>query len=795
MSTEPSREARKRWKAAAVLLAAALVSALFMLALRAQRPAGKVSAAPNAERDRGVRGNLSGEAPQETVGPRRRIAGLVLLEGVPASGAVVSLARSYCTDRSCLAAAVKTDSAGRFVLGERPLVEYTVAAALEGASAARVMVDLRDPSAVPAPDQLVLRLTRCRDAVVGTVRDSVGGPLVGARVQLGLEPLDSLATTTGAAGECRLCANREWLEIVASAQGYGALSASLRVYGESRVDFVLLPAGSVEGRVERADDGTPVVAATVQLHSNDLGPQTPASRTARTDAQGKFRFDDVTPGRHYVQAVALGEGLVPSANADVVVEALTATRGVVLRLQPGARVHGRVMAAGEPVAGVHLRANLVGSRKSAQPAVTDAQGQFELLGAPLGNLSFDAYPNTVVAPRTLLVEAADQRVEIEVEPLARVRGTVLYQGKPVPDAVVDTEPGSQRANSDAEGRFEIRGVEAGEYIVTARSADADAQGSSGKVQVGKAQTVDNVSIVLAPTSLIAGIVVDDRGAPRPDAEVLFTRIAAEGERNVSAHGNCRSDGSFAVVVPEPGSYRAEVSVRGRKVAAVDVAGYPVVRLPSPGAQARDIRLVAKVARLRIAGSVVDADGQPRADARVVASPEQSGQTPNFLGFRGLPSALTGLDGAFSIEELQEGRWALRASNADGAEATIRDVEAGRTDVRIVLEASGAIRGSLEGFEGSPEVAIEPSGRLFQTLRPGGARGGIRAARARARGLQRGRSIAEERGHGACGGPVWADGGGNAASPRPRKHPRKRAGASLADPGGERQVPRGAAKRR
>src|SRR5688572_26269720 len=110
-----------------------------------------------------------------------------------------------------------------------------------------------------------------------------------------------------------------------------------------------------------------------------------------------------------------------------------------------------------------------------------------------------------------------------------------------------------------------------------------------------------------------------------------------------------------------GKYKATVRpTTNMGVAALPPVGgeHPMVDLKDGDSAVDGVRLAVKLTSRTIAGRVVDSIGQPVADARVVALAMEAGREPVFHSWLPLPSGTTDVDGAFTIRELPDGRYAL-----------------------------------------------------------------------------------------------------------------------------------------
>jgi hypothetical protein len=119
-----------------------------------------------------------------------------------------------------------------------------------------------------------------------------------------------------------------------------------------------------------------------------------------------------------------------------------------------------------------------------------------------------------------------------------------------------------------------------------------------------------------------------------------------------------------------------------------------------------VRIAVRLDRRAIAGTVVDAHGAPLSDIRVSAMALDPGAEPLFRSWVRLPGATTDAAGAFEIEGLATGTYALRARTPAGGEAIVSDVAAGSRHVVVRITEPGTIEGQLLGFTGRPPVLAQ-----------------------------------------------------------------------------------------
>lgn len=638
-----------------------------------------------------------------TYAPARRIAGRVSRDGKPVKGAEVTLTSALTDFGVASPITLRTSSDGSFDFGVQPAASYQVVATYEATTPAIAQIALADPTARPPPDQLELRLTACVGAIFGRVIDASGNPIAHARVlRQGVAGGD-----TDDHGTYRLCTPRGDIGVRYSRDGYGSVFLTVTVEGETHQDVVLVPEGVLPVLAIAAETGKPLAGIVVGVAPEQWGADRPASISAVTDVDGRAHLMGLLPTTYRV----FGWG---STEATRTAKSVVVTTGpnpeVTLRLDATARIHGKVMQDGKPISGVEVQAARKSPTARSSSARSQTDGRFELARVPLGEVSFIAWPYRIISPASLRVTAArDYEVTLEVAKLGSIQGRVTHRGDPVAGADVccarDVRGTDGRVTTDADGHYEFRGIAPGTYQISAQTHDAFVW--PAKVTLGASED-RLLDLELDLSATITGTVVDQEGAP---AQGVYVRWRHEQTLD---RGDCITD--------DRGHYRcAAMTGGGRYVAAVyptagrqkpfataDGLAYPKVDLRDGASSADNVTIAISFHRLTISGHVVDDTGTPIADARITAIPADDGSAPLFNPWVSLPLTFSAEEGAFKLDGLVNGTYALQAQVPLGGSGISRAV-AGASDVTITVMRPAAIEGSLVGFTAAPVVYARPLG--------------------------------------------------------------------------------------
>jgi hypothetical protein len=571
--------------------------------------------------------------------------------------------------------------------------------------------------------------------LAGQVRDRAGAPVVGATVCVtadgpGLDEVTRRAVRcvdTATGGRYQLDALVPGTYAVhASAPGLApvrwrgpdgevalALASGARRDG---VDLILArPAALISGRVLDVGGG-PVVGAAVAATRRDRGRGgrfhlRTTGGFAVTDGDGRFTLA-AAPGEVVVRARADGY-------ADGSLDAVAPTSELVVTLTPASAIEGLVVDREQrPVVGALVDLSELGG--DGPQARSDGAGRFRLAPVAPGR-----YRPRAVSADGLGLASHDvvlafghtvDDVHITLVPTGAVVGQVMIEGAtptPCPAAEVSlTGPLDaivRNAVADGEGRVELFGVPAGAYAVGVACRTGRAIEQPIVVVVGR-ETV-TARWTVAPGATIRGRVTASDGSAVSDATV-----SVEPRMRPPRVVNVDRDGRYVVIGLEPGSIQVTASAPGF-AGATPIA----VELSETEERVVDLTLTAGG---EIRGTVVDADGRPRANHVVYAHHDSGARVETH----------TTHDGTFRLVDVAVGAWSVVAEDGIDemfggtgpgpraqARATVA-VGAVATVALVVAVGSGQITGRVVDDQGAPVgdawVAAAPGsgldGGLFGT---------------------------------------------------------------------------------
>jgi hypothetical protein len=495
--------------------------------------------------------------------------------------------------------------------------------------------------------------------------------------------------------------------------------------GTDDVELTLDPAGTISGLVVD-EAGRPVESFRVSARPKGA-PQMSAlaGMLAKSvdSADGRFTLEDATPGEYALEISApeLQAKTVPSFN---VMEGSDTNVGRVV-LSGGGIVRGTVVdTAGRAVLGASVVAEASTPLFGARPqASSGPAGEFELRGLAPGRVDVVASHPEYAEGRATGVEVDPAKEPSEVQVVMSLGGRIegwarRRDGTPVAEssvAVFSLGPGGRprfsnerMAPTRADGSFAFDRVPPGRASVRLMGGTGPVRVSSRSKDVEVREGETSLVEFLLRDILVGGRVTR-AGAPLSDARVnmrprqgtVFMVAgmaagpsvpgAASGpERNA---GLTREDGSFELLLDEPGTYAASVATLDGKL-----------RLPSRNVEVPDadaFTLALDYAGATVAGLVQDkATEQPIAQASVVLQP-RTRDAP------GAASAMTGLDGRFVLEA-EPGDYTLRVT-AEGYSSAEREVSVsaqGLPEMSVAMTRGRAVTGKVVDAAGRGIGGIE-----------------------------------------------------------------------------------------
>jgi protocatechuate 3,4-dioxygenase beta subunit len=334
--------------------------------------------------------------------------------------------------------------------------------------------------------------------------------------------------TTDAAGSCRLNvpASGKLVLVVehpSFALHRGTELAAAEAAVAHRVE--LSPGGTLLVTVHGID-GAPLAQAQVERRGPDGRPT-----TAAADRRGQLRSEHLVAGTHRVRIGGgqtmffAGEDAPDLPGGEPWTEVQVAEGQVAtatLTMTPKATLRGIVRENGAPLAGAEVQL-VVGAAESGPDAArvrmlaemegqrragtTAADGSFTLTGLPPGDhtLRIAGAQRAMVARLPVTLVVGDNATDVDLD-LTQIQGTVRdSDGKPIAAVRVSVataqprpgiRPGGQGTETDAEGRYTLRGVEPGTALVVRATSQDFAPASSDAVTCTAGETKAGVDLTL-----------------------------------------------------------------------------------------------------------------------------------------------------------------------------------------------------------------------------------------------------------------------------------------------------------
>jgi protocatechuate 3,4-dioxygenase beta subunit len=528
-------------------------------------------------------------------------------------------------------------------------------------------------------------------------------------------------------------APREGGALVADGGDRGRASTVLAAGASEPLTIALAPTATLAGRVVDAGDGKAVPGVRLVARSED------GSFVARSSADGRYSMRGLSP-RSY-RLTAEDDRFVPWSRAVRVAPGQAEAQDV--PLTRGATLVGRVVdEEGHPIEGARVLVSRGGENVfrafvrllEGESAVRSGRdGSFRAARLAPGenqrlDVRHDEYEERALGGISLVAGATRSGVTVVLRRGLSVRGVVKdEESRPLPGVEVSLSgsrtvrasrggvqmsfvgPGSQvRRETGADGRFEFRGLKAGDYTISARRPGYS-RATVDPVDVREARSAEPLELVLKPGATISGVLRDKTGA---GAAGWFVSARGPGQGSGPALG--------------PGAIRSEEATGPDGVFFLDglTAGeaYELQVMGNAGLGPRKAGVVAPAEGVEltvtgtgeIRGRVVDADnGRAIPDFQLRYQPDAQGGMRFVMRMgpgRGRGpyerQSFHAEDGGFVLEEVPAGRWTVEAfapgyQPGSASAVTVAEGEAVE-GVEVRLSKGGVVSGRvLEGRTGRP----------------------------------------------------------------------------------------------
>jgi hypothetical protein len=403
--------------------------------------------------------------------------------------------------------------------------------------------------------EVIVHLEQADSVVRGAVQDATGGVIAGAMITARGTIRDVLGVAlSGSDGSFELSARAGPLELTADAESYARAIKNV-VVPAPRVTLSLVPASEVVGRVVSHDTKSPIQGVTVRAREYWGRP---GEHLALTDSEGRFRLNELEAGHYQIEATGpqwWGEPL------SVVLGVSEVSDNITISMVPATSFEALVRVADETCLDAY--AYLSGPASFAAHAQLD--GRIHQAGLPSGQYDVDvSCPSrgTAILRDSIVVGSPPNMKIWELEPPEPSPGegldccgphgtihVVVDIGDGVRDRPVQVwtalsdQPRAARPGRKVEDVTVFEKLDLGTYDVYI----GEAPELRVQVVLQYPEQVEEVRLRVPKLTRVSGRIVDDRGAPVPDAWVYAT--AQEGVVDDEAVPRVLSGAGGEFVIP------------------------------------------------------------------------------------------------------------------------------------------------------------------------------------------------------------------------------------------------------
>ena len=357
-------------------------------------------------------------------------------------------------------------------------------------------------------------------------------------------------------------------------------------------------------------------------------------------------------------------------------------------------------------------------------------------------------PGAPAAPRAGM-PARDVRAPSDVKKgTAILRGYVVAAdtGNPVRRAMVrvnsSTGGGNSVTSTDAEGRWEVKDLPAGSYMISVSKPGyvGMAYGQRSATQMGgrpldvlDGQMVEKIAFSLPRGGVITGRLTDDFGDPIAGAQVSAMREQyVGGSRRTFPVGSAQTDdlGAYRIYGLAPGEYYVTGVLRQQSMGmpgqtTTDTEGFATTYYPGTTSPAQGQRVIVRASQevqnvsfalsatrlTTISGRVLSSTNEPVTQAMVRVQPADRNDMMSMMMFSG---GMTRGDGAFQIAGMTPGNYVLVVTPRNGPDPSSEFGQLRLTvgnesidNVLIITGRGAVLQGVITTDEGVP-LPVRPS---------------------------------------------------------------------------------------
>ena len=386
-----------------------------------------------------------------------------------------------------------------------------------------------------------------------------------------------------------------------------------------------------------------------------------------TDADGHYTFASAPFSTFELTVTADGFSKMTKASQGTIFGGSSREHEINFDLTIAARIGGMVVDEGKNgIAGAKVTATIANQTFRCEiEATTDPTGRFELAALALGDYFISATCDGFSESHQQQVAANSDSLVIEMRVQGSCIGVVVDEetGRAVTEFALTVyqqhkgrgpvEVLRNIRRSDSGGRFELKNLDPGSYVIEGTAAGYAAS-MSAEFEVDRGQAAAGIRVALHRGGTVVGTVFDQDGKPVRNASVqlrengtkdnqiieIFSQIGARGPTTTKAR--TRDDGSFALELVVPDTY--QVSIKHNQYAPFQLDDVVVIK-----GESVDVGRLVIVQGARISGHAYDLDGRPLAQATVTAIMAKSA---------GYKSTRTDADGAYELRCLNAGEYTV-----------------------------------------------------------------------------------------------------------------------------------------